>query len=448
MSIRITKLVVENFKKLKAIEIIPQGNIIEITGKCEQGKTSILDAIATALCGVKWEEALREGADKGKIVVDLGDIIVTRTITKAGGTLKVETRDGAKYPSPQTLLDKLVGKIAFNPMEFSKEKDPKKQVDMLLKVVELKVDAGKLMDISGVVVEESPNPLDMLNSAYKAVYENRTVVNRDLDKAKKALESMPEVPEIEAVLLTDLVAEKEKIETHNRENSKKRQSLEGEFKNIESMVTVAKQIQSRIDELQKQLIAENEKLTSQNTSIHASRENYKKLSEEANSLKDLPLDDINERIKTADETNKQAQQFKDRQAKVSEVDKHQTESDDLTAKLKKIVDYKTEIIQNTKFPVPGLDFQHGSVYFNGQPFSQASSAQKIRVGMGVGMAANPELRVVMIDGYESLDSDQRRIVEEMAAERDFQVWTTAVSEDSTVGIYIEDGEIKQVEAAG
>ncbi|CVK18499.1 AAA family ATPase [Sporomusa sphaeroides] len=445
---KIVKLVAENFKKLKAIEIIPQGNMIEITGKCEQGKTTVLDAIGTALCGTKWDEALREGADKGKIVVDLGDIIVTRTITKAGGTLKVETRDGAKYPSPQTLLDKLVGKIAFNPMEFSKEKDPKKQVDMLLKVVELKVDAAKLTDISGVVIEESPNPLDMLNAAYKSVYESRTAVNRDLDKAKKALESIPEVAEVEPVLLTELVAEKEKLEKVNRDNANRLAEYQDQERHLAALRSNKTATSEIISDLESRLIAAKKSLVEQENQISAQEQALKVAKAVIDSKQDEDLTDINERIAKADETNKQAQQYKDRQAKAAEVAKHQTESDDLSAKLKKIVDYKAEIIKNTKFPVPGLDFAGGGVTFEGKPFSQASSAQKIRVGMGVGMAANPELRVVMIDGYESLDPDQRKIVEEMATVNDFQVWTTSVSTDSTVGIYIEDGEIKASEAAG
>ncbi|MBP2656236.1 MAG: family ATPase [Firmicutes bacterium] len=438
---KIVKLQAENFKRLKAVEIVPSKRIVEITGKCEQGKTTILDAIQAALCGVKPEEPIRAGKDKAKIVVDLDDKIVTRTFTASGGALKVESKDGAKYPSPQALLDKLVGKIAFNPLEFAKA-DSKKQVDMLLHVVDIKVDQNKLKDISGVVVTPMPNPLDMLNAAFKTVYENRTAVNRQLDAAQKVLDSMPEVEKVDPVLLTELVAEKERLETINRDNQSQIDAASQQNKKVHSIALERDAIALEIESIESNL-AEAKKRLAVKTKEHDSAEKERvQMQVIVNGIKFEDLTDINTRISKADETNHKAQQYQQRTLKQSEVNSVKADADALTAKLQKIKDYKSEIIKNTKFPVQGLDFANGGVIYNGHPFSQASGAQKMRVGLGIGMAANPELRVVMIDGYESLDSDQRRIVEEMAAEHDFQVWTTSVDSSGKVGIYIEDGEIK------
>ena len=431
---KIINLQAENFKKIKAVEIVPTSNVIEITGKCEQGKTSILDAIKAALCGEKFEQPVRDGAEKGKVVINLGDKIVTRTFTPSGGSLKVESTDGAKYPSPQALLDKLVGKIAFNPLEFARA-DSKKQVDMLLKVVDICVDAKKLQDVSGVVVETMPNPLDMLNTAYKTIFENRTDINRDLDKAKKILNALPDVPETKPVLLTELVAEKERLQQINKDNDSKREALERQ-----TLYVI--EAQEEIDEVDKQirqLFEQKEKFLAE---LQAKEKIRDKMADECAELKDEDLANIDSKIAKADETNELARKFELRLEKQKEASKHQEDSEALTAKLEAIKQYKTEIINNAKFPVPGLDFAHGGVTFNGVPFSQASTAQKMRVGIAIGMAANPELRVIMLDGYESLDSAQREIVEKMAAENDFQVWTTAVDSSGTVGLYIEDGEIK------
>lgn len=438
---KIIKLQAENFKKLKAIEIIPQGNVVEITGKCEQGKTTVLDAISSALCGTKWEEPVRQGEEKGKITIDLGDKIVTRTYTKAGGgTLKVESKDGAKYPSPQALLDKLVGKIAFDPLAFAKA-DSKKQVEMLLNVVNIAVDEKHLQEISGVIVPVSKNPLDMLNTAYKSVYDERTAVNRQADAAVKTLASLPVVAEVQPVSLAELVAEKDELEKTNRENQKQREALDRYLHAIEAMEAESKSIENEVIRLEKLLAAEKTKLSAKNNEIIQNNENLRKMSADVAKLKDEPMDNINTRISQADAVNLQAKQFTDRAQRQQEADKFTKDANDLTAKLKSIIDYKSEIIQKTKFPVPGLDFAGGGVIFDGKPFSQASTAQKIRVGIAVAMAGNPELRVIMIDGYESMDADQRAIVEQMAQEHDFQVWCAAVS-DAGVGIYIEDGEVK------
>lgn len=440
---KIINLQAENFKKLKAVEIVPQGNIVEITGKCEQGKTTVLDAIKAALCGEKFDEPVRKGEEKGKVVVNLGDKIVTRTFTASGGSLKVESKDGAKYPSPQALLDKLVGKIAFNPLEFARA-DAKKQVEMLLAVVSIKVDPKKLREISGVVVQEMPNPLDMLNVAYKTVFDNRTLTNRQLDAVEKVLANIPVVEKVEPVVIADLVKEKDRQEQVNRENERIRQEAANAAQEVIHCQEAEAANQKIIDDLLTRLANAKlmqEKLIAETDIAKAMVVTFKN---KVAKLKDADLTDINTRIANADRVNKQAAQYVEREVKAAEVAKYQAESDEQTAKLEAIKKYKTEIISATKFPVDGLDFAGGAVTYNGIPFSQASGAQRMRVGIAIGMAANPELRVIMLDGYESLDVDQRAMVEKMAAEHDFQVWATSVTSDGTVGIYIEDGEIKNV----
>lgn len=438
---KIIQLQAENFKKLKAIEIRPTGPVVEITGKCEQGKTTVLDAIKAALCGEKFDEPVRKGQEKGKVVVDLGDKVVTRTFTASGGSLKVESKDGAKYPSPQALLDKLVGKIAFNPLEFARA-DAKKQVEMLLAVVDIKVDAAKLKEISGVVVPAMPNPLDMLNTAYKTVFENRTLANRQLDAAEKIVASMPAVAEVEPVSVAALVVEKDAVEKLNRWNEEQRQAAARIIGEVKAYACEGIKIQSEIDDLLEKLGKAKQRQEINAADEKAAQKRYNAAKKDADALKDADAAPIKARIADADNVNRQAKQFTDRAEKSKEVARYQSEADALTAQIEAIKKYKTEIIKATKFPVDGLDFAAGAVTYQGLPFSQASGAQRMRVGIAIGMAANPELRVIMLDGYESLDCDQRAIVEQLAQEHDFQVWATSVSSDGTVGIYIEDGEIK------
>lgn len=50
-NLRIVRLTAENIKKLRAVEIVPSGNVVQITGPNGSGKTSVLDAIYYALAG-------------------------------------------------------------------------------------------------------------------------------------------------------------------------------------------------------------------------------------------------------------------------------------------------------------------------------------------------------------------------------------------------------------
>lgn len=103
-ALKIVKLGAENVKRLKAVEIIPAGNTVTISGKNDQGKTSILDAIEYALGGSKaiCEEPIRKGQAKARIVCDLGEIVVERKFNAASGDSTLTVR-GKKY-KPATVV--------------------------------------------------------------------------------------------------------------------------------------------------------------------------------------------------------------------------------------------------------------------------------------------------------------------------------------------------------
>jgi hypothetical protein len=442
--VKIVKLQAENIKKLKAVEIAPAGNVVKITGACEQGKTTVLDAIMYALGGGDKlpGQPIRQGADKGQITLDLGDMVVVRTFAAGGSYLKIENKDGFKAPSPQALLDKLIGKLTFDPRVFARA-DAKTQVDMLLKVVDLKIDPAKIYELAGEEFRID-DPLQALNHAYKTVFDSRTAVNRDLDTAKKALASMPQVDKTEPVSVTELVAEKDRLAGIVRANDADRKAADEQQRTSKDAEAKYNRIADEVEELERQLAIKKDELKTAEADADAACKKWLTMKEAADILIDPDLTDINTRIQNADDTNRKARQYEERQAKTQEVASHQAKADDLTKKLDNIKAYKEQIVAETKFPVDGLNFAGGGVTYKGLPFEQASSAEKIRVSLAIGMALNPKLKVVLIDGGEALDSKQMAIIEQMAAENDFQVWITSVDESGKVGIYIEDGEVKAV----
>ena len=58
----------ENFKLIKVVIIKPDGNIVEITGKNAQGKTSVLDGIYVALSGMAGVELPSEKTEQGELM--------------------------------------------------------------------------------------------------------------------------------------------------------------------------------------------------------------------------------------------------------------------------------------------------------------------------------------------------------------------------------------------
>lgn len=64
----------------------------------------------------------------------------------------------------------------------------------------------------------------------------------------------------------------------------------------------------------------------------------------------------------------------------------------------------------------------------------------------IGMAGKPDLRFLLIREGSLLDDNGWAILEQMAHEHNFQILAEIVDKSGKVGIYMEDGEVKAVNA--
>jgi len=125
----ITRLQVENVKRIKAIDITPEGELIIVGGNNAQGKTSLMDSISYAIGGKKLipSKPIRDGQKKASIKVDLGDLKIERKfwINAKDGSLestvivKEKGKEG-NISRPQEILDKLFSSLSFDPLAFSR----------------------------------------------------------------------------------------------------------------------------------------------------------------------------------------------------------------------------------------------------------------------------------------------------------------------------------------
>ncbi len=65
------------------------------------------------------DEPIRHGAKSANIKLDLGDMIVERKFSNNGTYLTITAADGTTVKGPQQLLDKLVGRLSFDPLNLS-----------------------------------------------------------------------------------------------------------------------------------------------------------------------------------------------------------------------------------------------------------------------------------------------------------------------------------------
>lgn len=395
---KIVRLTAENVKRLKAVEITPDGNVQVITGRNAQGKTSVLDAIWLALGGGaasrETVRPIRDGEDKASVTLDLGDLTVTRTWTGDKTALTVKNADGAKYGSPQGVLDALVGRLSFDPLEFTRL-SAREQVAALLDLVNLDVD------------------LDALAADRAVAYEERADVGRQGKAIGTVVvdESLP----TEETSATEIIAKIRAAQEAHRTDTEARSAL-----------VVA---EARVAELQAEL-------ANWEATVASRRSTVDELPDE--------LPDINHweaRLATVEETNAAVRANNtaiERAARQAEL---RGQYDMLTARIEQIDREKASALAKATFPVPGLGFGDGGVTFQGVPFSQASAAEQIRVSLAMAMSLNPKLRVIRILDGSLLDSDNLALIGEMATEQDYQVWIERVGDASSIGVVIEDGAV-------
>ncbi len=420
---RIIGLHIENFMKLIAVDIQPDGSTVWITGKNEQGKTSILDAIWSALVGgraaKKITKPIREGKERAEIRLDLGDFIVTRTFTADGKTrLKVENNEGATYKSPQALLDGFVGRLSFDPLAFANL--PEKE------------QAATLREMTGIDTTE-------LDERREGHYGARTAYNRRAKEYADKLKGRPEPPAdlpFEEIKMADILADMEKAEAEKRANDGLRAELERQLAGIINYEEQLAGIQAEIDSLKARIPSLE---GSRNLQFSAAEE----LEIKVKSLADPDIDAIKARLEAADQTNQQirdGQQFRELK---NELDDALTSASLCSENIKIIDEEKAEMIRKADLPIDGLAFDDSGVTYKGIPFKQASSAEALCVSLAMAMALNPKLRVIRITDGSLLDSDNLALIEQMADKKDFQVWIErVVDEPGAVGFYIEDGQVK------
>ena len=430
---KIVKLQAENVKRLKAVTIEPHGNTVVISGKNGQGKTSVLDCIWYALGGGQAAKdttrPIRDGQKSASVVLDLGEYIVTRTWTANDKTyLKVESREGAKFPSPQAMLDNLVGKLSFDPLAFA-QMDEHGQMDALLGVVKL---------------EEDPAALD---AQRQELYNQRTLINRDVKQLEGQLAGMPALPAdlpTAEVSAASVMAEIENANGQIRANDAKRGELKTAERSAEAAQFSAADLAEQMAEAEKRLIVLRETHERATRILLDARSTVNRLVAECDALLDPDLSAYRQRLADVEQTNTAIRAARERaqvSAKLAEV---KTQSEELSQQIANIDTRKTEVIHKAQFPIDGLAFDAAGVTYNDIPFKQCSAAEKLRVSMAMAMALNPKVRVIRITDGSLLDTDNMRVIDEMAKANDFQCWIERVDESGKVGIYIEDGAVRSL----
>lgn len=425
----------ENFKRLKVLQfVITESGITELKGRNKQGKTSAIDAIASAIGGKRLcpENPIREGENHAKVEFEKeGCFRIVRTWKlvdgQTKGQLKITGARGEKLQ--QCDLDRLLGKACFDPTSFL-TLTPRQQRDELIKVSEL-----------------DERDLVKINQEYSDLFADRTVVNRNIAREQGVIDELEDSGENQelarqevkktAELLTELECIRNKNDRHDEidnklcgaqaRTEKLESDKEGHLQEIERLKNKVSEIDDSIN------IANKES------------ENLKK------ELSSLPLYDydgegrVKKEITELEETNeviRAAKQCLDDQEKVRRYfDELTKKSDGITERLKHLSEAKNQELKKAKFPIKALSFNDDGIMYNNQPFSQASGSERFIAALSIATTGNNELKLILMRDGSLIDKDNLEKIDKYLKSKKFVGIIERVSDDRESGIIIEDGEI-------
>lgn len=403
--VKINELLIENVKRVKAVQFEPSADGLTIIGgRNGQGKTSVLDAIAWALGGNNYKPSVpeRDGAlIPPNLHIELSNGLIVERKGK-NSTLKVTDPNGNK--SGQQLLNEFVSTLALDLPKFINGSD-KDKADSLLKI----------LGIGDVLAQ--------LDTKENQLYAQRTEVGRIADRKKKAADEMPMYPNVpkEPVSATELIKQQQEILARNGENEQKRQNAA----RYERMLAEA---QIAFDEAKAALQkAEQDCLTARKS---------------AEDLHDESTAELEKNLAEIEALNIKIRTNSTKEAAEVEANNLQQEYDGLTEQIESVREERNKLLDSAELPLPGLSVKDGKLIYNNMPWDGMSGSDQLKVATAIVRKLNPQCGFVLMDKLEQMDLETLQEFGAWLKQEGLQVIATRVSTGDECSIIIEDGMVK------
>lgn len=402
MPVKINRLEIENVKRVKAVRLEPAADGLTIIGgDNNQGKTSVLDAIAWALGGDKFRpsQPQREGSvlpPNLHIVMNNGLIVERKG---KNSTLKVTDPSGEK--GGQQLLNEFVEQLALDLPRFM-EAPGKEKARILLQIIGVE------------------DRLAQLEQAESEQYNRRRAVGQIADQKKKFADEQPyfsDAPK-DLISVTELIRRQQDILARNGENQKKRERLHQ-----------LEQESQRVNDELAALLRKQEEL---HTDLEIARKS-------AESLRDESTAELEASIANVEEINRKVRANLDKEKAEDDAREYQQQYDELTKALSDTRKQKEDLLKNAQLPLSGLSVEEGELIYKGQRWDNMSGSDRLRVATAIVRKLNPKCGFVLLDKLEQMDRKTLQEFGEWLEAEGLQAIATRVSTGEECAILIEDG---------
>ncbi|TGA95987.1 chromosome segregation protein SMC [Sporolactobacillus shoreae] len=415
--ITISKLEIENVKRVKAVKVEPSpAGLTIVGGKNKQGKTSILDAIAWGLGGNKYRpsQAKRDGSvtDPFLHIVLSNGLIVERK--GKNSDLKVIDPNGQK--AGQQLLDGFVEELAINLPKFINSTSKEK--------------ANTLLQIIGV-----GNKLHELEQQEQEVYNRRRTIGQIADQKAKFAKEQPYFPDApkEPVSASDLIKQQQEILARNGENQRKRQ-------HVAQIQVEFEQVGREVTRLTAQLNAAQKKYGDLQNDLAIAQK-------DALDLRDESTFELEDNIAQIDDINRKVRANLDKDKAEDDAKEYGTQYQKLSQQIDQVRQEKTDLLTNANLPLPGLSVEDGELIYEGQQWDNMSGADQLKVSTAIVRNLKPECGFILLDKLEQMDTDTLKEFGTWLEQEGLQAIATRVSMGDECSIIISDGYVEGQEKA-
>lgn len=419
MSVKITALEAENVKRIKAVALTPSPTGLTLVGgNNNQGKTSVLDALAWALGGERFRPtaAQRDGAvAPAHLKVTLSNGVV---VERKGKNASLTVTDPTGRRSGQQLLNAFVEPLALDLPRFMDASD-KEKADILLRII-------------GIGAELHTRDLEI-----KGLYDKRTFTGQLAQQKKhfaEELVSYPEAPD-EPVSASELIRQQQDILARNGENQRLRAQYAELEQQVQQCVDELKRTRERIATLQ-QLADE---LDAKHTKLFNQRETARKT---VSQLQDESTAELEASIRDIEETNRKVRANLEKSRAEDEAAQYASEYDRLTESIQQKRADRMALLNGADLPLPGLSVEDGVLTYKGKHWRDMSGSDQLRVAAAIVRRLNPDCGFVLLDKLEQMDMTTLQEFSAWLEAEGLQAIATRVSTGSECQIIIEDGMVK------
>lgn len=413
--VKILSLEAENVKRVRAVKVEPTAaGLTIIGGDNNQGKTSVLDALAWALGGDRFRpsQAAREGsAVPPYLKVALSDGII---VERKGKNSALTVTDPSGKKAGQQLLNAFIEPLALDLPRFMQMSDREK--------------ADTLLQIIGVGEQ-----LAVLENKEQELYNQRHAIGQIADqKAKYAKEQTfwPDAPK-DLISASDLIARQQDILARNGENQRKRAMVEIITRQVETL-------QAKVSDLAAQLNAAQEELAAKSADLETARKSAEQLHDES-------TEELERSIRDIEMINAKVRDNLNREKAEEDARGYREQYDALTAELEKTRQAKRNLLDGAHLPLPGLGVEDGALTYQGQRWDNMSGSDQLRVATAIVRCLKPQCGFVLLDKLEQMDLATLREFGAWLEAEGLQAIATRVSTGGECSIIIEDGYVQGAE---